>query len=400
MDPKDNQLADSRSNHNHEFPLPDKNPAADLLRQKISSIYEHEPSAKKEIAEVSTLEGHAKLSKHQKFMLALNQSGKSQEQIQTDWHDYYQLLSDTEKHEVWREFHHNQYVNKNGAQRQQTASHEASQPITGANTRRYHAKKSRIKTPAEIKNTIRSSVSSGSQLGPKQHLQSLFFGIGVGAIVLLVLLFGFFNERFIAPFITPNKTVTSTPIISDSTAAVGKDPKIIIPKINVEIPVVYNLASVDEKTVQNGLEKGVVHYASTALPGQKGNTVVVGHSSNNIFNSGQYKFAFVLLSRMEQGDTFMMEKDGVRYTYRVYEKKIVSPNDLSVLGATDRPATVTLITCDPPGTSINRLIVVGEQINPDPNTNKAAPVTQTALSTPKIIPGNAPSLWSRLTSWF
>ena len=135
--------------------------------------------------------------------------------------------------------------------------------------------------------------------------------------------------------------------------------------------------------------------SNTPKPGELGNAAIVGHSSNNIFNSGKYKFAFVLLSRLEKGDTFYINRGGTRYVYKIYRKDIVSPNDTSVLGNNDKEATVTLITCDPPGTSINRLIVVGEQISPSPSKNakSSVPAEDTGLS---IVPGNAQSLWQRI----
>ena len=222
----------------------------------------------------------------------------------------------------------------------------------------------------------------------------------MGSIVVIVLLLSFFNERFIAPFITPSKNVSSTSIIIDpNSTEAGPESEIIIPKINVEVPVVYNVASNQEKDVQKGLEDGVVHYITTPNPGENGNSVIVGHSSNNILNKGKYKFAFVLLNKLEKGDTFSLTKNGKRYTYKVYEKKIVKPTDISVLANQDKPATVTLITCDPPGTSINRLIIVGEQISPEITTNVAS-TAKPESTQPAIIPGNSPSLWSRITGIF
>jgi sortase A len=172
--------------------------------------------------------------------------------------------------------------------------------------------------------------------------------------------------------------------------------KIIIPKINLEVPVVFDMDTVAETEVQKALEGGVVHYASTPNPGEQGNSSIVGHSSNNILNSGKYKFAFVLLKRLEAEDTFFVQKDGIRYTYKVYKKEIVSPDNVAVLGTQDRPNTMTLITCDPPGTSLNRLIIVGEQISPDPNTNKQSTAIEVTNDSTNKLPSNAPTLWSRL----
>jgi sortase A len=217
--------------------------------------------------------------------------------------------------------------------------------------------------------------------------------------MILIFMFSFFNERIIAPFIQPSRTAGNIPFIA-SGGDVGTNPEVIIPKINVEIPVVYDASATNDTVIQQDLMQGVVHYAGTAAPGQNGNLVIVGHSSNNILNPGKYKFAFVLLHELQPGDTFYLQKDGKRYTYQIYSRRIVSPNDTSVLGATDKPATATLITCDPPGTSNNRLVVTGEQIDPSPAANVAA-IDQTALaSSNTVIPGNSPSLWSRLTGWF
>src|SRR5581483_6597328 len=98
------------------------------------------------------------------------------------------------------------------------------------------------------------------------------------------------------------------------------NPEVLIPKINVEIPVVYDQTSINEDAMETSLEQGVVHYATTAYPGQQGNAVFFGHSSNNIFNPGKYKFAFVLLHQLDNGDLFYLTRDGKQYVYRVYKK--------------------------------------------------------------------------------
>ncbi|MDO8266019.1 MAG: sortase, partial [Candidatus Saccharibacteria bacterium] len=185
-------------------------------------------------------------------------------------------------------------------------------------------------------------------------------------------------------------------IIGTTTGSVGPEPKIIIPKINLEVPIVFGMSSVEEDEVQKSLENGVVHYATTPNPGEKGNSVIVGHSSNNILNSGKYKFAFVLLKRLEAEDTFFVQKDSIRYTYKVYKKEIISPDQVDILQTQERENTITLITCDPPGTSVNRLIIVAEQISPDPAGNVASTAKPVETGNVEKLPSNAPSLWSRI----
>ena len=142
-----------------------------------------------------------------------------------------------------------------------------------------------------------------------------------------------------------------------------------------------------------------MHYATTPYPGEKGNGVYFGHSSSNIFNSGKYKFAFVLLNRLTEGDVFYITRNSKRYAYKVYKREIVKPTAVEVLGGTEKESTATLITCDPPGSSVNRLVVIGEQISPDPIKNVASSVKATA-GQPAVIPSNSPSLWSKITNLF
>jgi sortase A len=342
--------------------------AAELIRQKVEAAYGSAPDISTE-ARATEEAPPSSRSKHQKFIHELTSSAKPVAEVQTAWHDYYAALPDSEKHIVWQEF--------------------------------YAAQASEAKSPSKDEPNeliIPNMAKARPAKRPREHrsspFRSLAFGITSGVVVLFVVLFSFFNERFIAPFIQPSRSLSNVPLISNT--PVGKDPLIIIPKINVQIPVVYDLDTNDEEAIQNALEGGVVHYSDTALPGYDGNVVIVGHSSNNIFNKGKYKFAFVLLSRLEPGDTFYLQKGGKRFTYEVYQKKIVKPDDVSVLRPDNRTATATLITCDPPGTSINRLVVTGEQISPSPSKNKPLQASGQLASKTKVIPSNSESLWSRL----
>lgn len=371
---------------------PDKQAALELIRSKLEKIYDKEPEATEELAEAET-SNHR--SKHQAYMHKLNQSGKSLAEIQTAWHKYYTDLSDAEKHKVWQEFYqeHDRVQKKpETIPAPEKSAHHAAKPI-------HHDNRS----VAEVKQSITRSarVAHKRKLTKREHLKSLLFGLSAGMIVVVIFMFGLFNERFIAPFITPSKTVSNSAIIIDPTnTSVGPEPKLIIPKINAELPVIYDQKAIDEASIQKALEEGVVHYSTTSMPGENGNGAIFGHSSNNILNKGKYKFAFVLLRRLEVGDTFILQRDGKRYVYRVFTKQVVPPTQVSVIHDTHgKTATFSLITCDPPGTSTNRLVVTGEQITPDPADNKAASTPKASEAEPAELPSNAPSLWSRITGW-
>lgn len=389
-------------------PLKTIDPSIELIRQKVSHLYEQEPAAKEEEAEIQTTGAH---SRHQKFLLQLMNSGKTMAEIQIAWHNYYQTLDDNNKRQVWKEFYENsakssRYLSNPKIRKQfkpANPKHNQYQPQIKkiASFERPSVKiNNKQQNIASIKSQILNKVSAGGKIKKRHHIQSLLFGISMGLIVIFIVLFGFFNERIIAPFIAPSKSITNTPIIIDATAdnAVGPAPIIIIPKINVEVPVIYDVPTIEEKQILAGLDRGVVHYPTTPMPGQIGNVVIVGHSANNIFNRGKYKYVFSLLNRMQEGDTFMLHYYGQRYVYKVYSKKIVKPTEISVLGPAERTSTATLITCDPPGTALNRLVVIGEQISPAPANNTASTATPVQAE-PAIVPGNSESLFHRLFSW-
>lgn len=249
----------------------------------------------------------------------------------------------------------------------------------------------------DIQARIRRTVSANGTLTLRHHVQSLLFGLGMGSVVLVILLFGFFNEMVIAPLIQPSRTVTDQPIIVGSSAASqSAQPTVIVPKINIQIPVDFSVQSNEESAIQSSLENGVVHYPSTVLPGQNGNGAYFGHSSQNIFNNGKYKFAFVLLHQLTTGDVFYVTYSGKVYAYQVFAREIVPPTQVGVLNDTKgKQATAVLITCDPPGLSTNRLVVWGEQISPSPVGNTAS-APRTTQQPPKIT-DNGPTLWHRIT---
>jgi LPXTG-site transpeptidase (sortase) family protein len=397
----------------------EKNPAVELIRTKVARAYGNEPDAAQELAEVKQ---ERALSKHQQFMQSLSASGKSLAQIQTEWHHYYVSLPDHEKHEVWQEFYAaNQHTPYQKLFQQQQAvasrsletSAEPSGPRSTVSgvvvadhapaaeepaTKKVHPFADK-QAARELKRQVASRVSHKGQLTMKHHLQSLGFGLASGFVVLVVLLFTFFNEYIIAPFIQPSRTVSSTPIIvGDSAAAAQAPPSATVPKINIQIPIDFSLNTYDENTIENSLKSGAIHYPNTVLPGQNGNASYFGHSSGNIFNNGKYKFAFTLLHDLTTGDLFYINYQGKTYAYRIFEKQIVPPTDVAVITDTrGKQATAELITCDPPGISTNRLVVWGEQISPNPATNAAAtPIAVTGA--PTQIAGNGPTLWNRLVN--
>ncbi len=223
-------------------------------------------------------------------------------------------------------------------------------------------------------------------------LQPLLTAAGIFLVMLLL-----FKAPIVISQLSYLLNKPKTPVAAvDSAQIIPTTPTITIPKINVSAPVVYE-PSVAEANVLTALQGGVDHYGNTPPPGQTGNAVFFGHSSNDWWEPGNYKFVFVLLNKLAPGDQFNIDYQGVRYTYQVTGSRVVQPNDLSPLIQTTTP-TVTLITCTPPGTSWQRLIVSANQISPDPTKTKK-PATAKA-GNPQDLPGSATSFWDQIKQVF
>lgn len=148
--------------------------------------------------------------------------------------------------------------------------------------------------------------------------------------------------------------------------------RLIIPKIGKNVPIV--IPSMDalmredwkqfEEDIQAALHHGVVHYPGSARPGQAGNFFVTGHSSYYPWDDGRFKDVFARLSELDIGDTYSVYYGGDLHSYKITEKKEVRPSDTSVLDQPGNKRLSTLMTCTPLGTTLRRLILVAEEIDP------------------------------------
>lgn len=229
----------------------------------------------------------------------------------------------------------------------------------------HYAPTAEIVTKKEV---LVKKAKATPQVQPKRKMPSIVSPIltAIGTFVIILLLF---KAPIIYSQLTyhPPSTTTTAPKTATSTNGVPIIPKestVTIAKLNVHAPIIYE-PSYNETTIQKDLEGGVVHYANTAVPGQAGNVAIFGHSSNDWWEPGNYKFVFVLLDKLVAGDKITVDYQSKRYTYEVTGNRVVEPTDLSVLAPTASP-TLSLITCTPPGTSWKRLVVTAKQVDPVP----------------------------------
>ena len=243
---------------------------------------------------------------------------------------------------------------------------------------------------ATLKERIQKKASSSFQLS-KKHRK--FIPIFAGVFTILFILFLQYNRLIFAPimaYIAPGNSNDTeiTAIDPTITAAPTAEPKLIIPKLNVDVPAHFNIAN-DTATIDNAMNHGVAQFkipGADALPGQVGNLVISGHSAGDIYSNNQYKFIFSGLERLQDNDLIYVNYNSVRYTYKVTKKQTVEPTDVAALVYPTSKPILTLITCTPLGSDRYRLLVTAEQVSP--TYEEKAVSTPTNTDSTAALPGN------------
>lgn len=150
---------------------------------------------------------------------------------------------------------------------------------------------------------------------------------------------------------------------------------IYIPKINARAPIIENVNPNDQNEYIQALSHGVAQASGSVFPGMQGATFLFAHSSSAPWDSIKYNTVFYLLRELNptkegplggggstnKGDeiyVFFLDKV---HKYRVTEKRIVEPDDISwLVDAKQGSERLILQTCWPPGTTLKRLIIVAE----------------------------------------
>ena len=119
------------------------------------------------------------------------------------------------------------------------------------------------------------------------------------------------------------------PPVEDRLAEGAPIAKLRVPRLKISV-------MVGEGIADQTLLRAAGHVPGTALPGGKGNIGIAAHRDSY----------FRDLRRLRRDDRITLETPSALYEYRVETIRVVDPDDVSVLKASESP-TVTLITCFP-----------------------------------------------------
>lgn len=117
-----------------------------------------------------------------------------------------------------------------------------------------------------------------------------------------------------------------------------------IDKINLQVPIV-------EGVTQSDLKFAAGYMPGTSKIGEQGNAAIAAHRS---FTYGEL---FNRLDELGPDDHISISLPSKDLTYKVTDKFLVKPEDLSVLAPEQNESVITLITCHPMKNPTHRLIV-------------------------------------------
>lgn len=127
--------------------------------------------------------------------------------------------------------------------------------------------------------------------------------------------------------------------------------KVVIPKINVNLPIFHY-------TTEEVLEQGVGHLEGSSLPVGGENT----HSVLSAHRGLPSATLFTDLDKLEKGDHFLLYILDDVLCYEVDQIKVVEPDETQDLAVIQGQDLVTLFTCTPYGVNTHRLLVRGHRV--------------------------------------
>jgi LPXTG-site transpeptidase (sortase) family protein len=167
------------------------------------------------------------------------------------------------------------------------------------------------------------------------------------------------DEKYNVLFDVQKAEAEETAAIQKEAEDFGVNPhfSVVIPKIGAASNIIANVNTNDREEYLQALKQGVAHAKGTYFPGQGNKIFLFAHSTDSPLNIARYNAVFYLLRKLETGDKIIVYFADKKYIYEVSDKAIVPPTDTSWLIEKQGSETLVLLTCDPPGTTWNRLII-------------------------------------------
>ena len=145
--------------------------------------------------------------------------------------------------------------------------------------------------------------------------------------------------------------------------------RLIIPDLNINAPLIdteeNGVIDFSKENFDEELTKGVVKYPTTPTPGNKGNTLIFGHTSSEWWKKNEYGVIFRNIPKLKAGQKFYVIWNGKKTAYEMVERKVVRPKDVENYYhefSDKNESYLTLMGCYPIWTADKRMMVVAKKI--------------------------------------
>lgn len=203
--------------------------------------------------------------------------------------------------------------------------------------------------------------------------RKLFWRTGLFLVLLSLFLFGLVFWPILQTELTYlfSSKVADVPIrlssdvsaddLSGEIVPADRNFDLIIPKIEVNSKVVPDVDPFSPREYRAALKEGIAQARGTGLPGEGKNIFLFAHSSGNFYELSRTNTVFYLLDKLEPGDKIaVVYKDRI-FNYAVSQKKTVAATATDRLTDQTDQETLTLMTCWPPGTDYERLLIMADK---------------------------------------
>ena len=194
--------------------------------------------------------------------------------------------------------------------------------------------------------------------------------VAMSALIILLTYFPIIKEELKyqlsaknnnVPVLTGAQNTFEIKSVTGTIQPVDENFGIVIPKISANARVVPDVDPNNAKIYQQALTQGVAQAAGSANPDEPGNIFIFAHSGVDFYEALHYNAVFYLLDKLENNDKVYVFYKGRKISYKVSDKKVVASTDVKYFAGEQDKKTLTLMTCWPPGTTWQRLVVVAHQ---------------------------------------
>ena len=139
-------------------------------------------------------------------------------------------------------------------------------------------------------------------------------------------------------------------VTTDREAYENGNLRLVIPSLDQDVLVQYN---VDTESLRSG--PGLYEYSQLPAPDTNANVSIAGH--RDIEGA-----EFYYIDRLTDGDLMYLVYQEKVYIYQYESTQIIQSDDWNPIACKDYPC-LTLTSCDPIGTFINRIVVTGRLVD-------------------------------------